>query len=164
LPALALRSARDASGHRLGKRCALLDLERAGEQHELRGVLGGANLLVQSRRPGAMERAGLGPQDVAMRRQGIVYVSVSCYGYGGPWRERGGFEPIGQTVCGVPIDEGSAAAPKLAPTVTVNDYLTAYLAAAGALARSFVVPARELPCAGESYADIDVSSGTRHAD
>ena len=129
-----------------GKRCALIDLEQAGEEHKLRSLLGGADLFVQSWRPGAMERTGLGPQEVAKLRPGIVYVSVSCYGYGGPWRERGGFEPIGQTACGLAIDEGSAAAPKLAPTGTVNDYLTAYLAAAGALA-ALVRRARE----GGSY-------------
>ena len=79
-------------------------------------------------------------------RPGIIYVSVSCFGYGGPWRERGGFEPIGQTACGLAIDEGSATEPRLAPTGTMNDYLAPYLAAAGTLA-ALIRRARE----GGSY-------------
>ncbi len=117
-----------------GKRSALLDLEQPGEADRLAGLMRGADVFVQSWRPGALERAGFGPQDVAAMCPGIIYVSVSCYGYGGPWRERGGFEPIGQTACGLAIDEGSAAEPRLAPTGTMNDYLAPYLAAAGTLA------------------------------
>jgi hypothetical protein len=47
-------------------------------------------------------------------------VSVSCYGSGGPWRTRGGYEPVGQTVCGLAMDEGSAEQPLMAPTFTLN--------------------------------------------
>ncbi|MFO1467810.1 MAG: CoA transferase [Steroidobacteraceae bacterium] len=117
-----------------GKRSALLDLERAGEADRLRGLASGADVFVQSWRPGALEREGFGPQQLAELRPGIIYVSVSCYGYGGPWRERGGFEPIGQVACGLAIDEGSADEPRMAPTGTMNDYLAPYLAATGVLA------------------------------
>lgn len=41
------------------------------------------------------------------------------------------YEPIGQTVSGLAIAEGTAEQPVLACTFTLNDYLTAYLAAAG---------------------------------
>ena len=117
-----------------GKRFALLDFARPADAQRVRELADGADVLLQSWRPGALERLGLGPQDVAGRSPGLVYVSVSCYGYGGPWRDRGGFEPIGQTACGLAIDEGSADEPRLAPTGTMNDYLVAYLAAAGTLA------------------------------
>jgi crotonobetainyl-CoA:carnitine CoA-transferase CaiB-like acyl-CoA transferase len=129
-----------------GKRNALVDFSQADDVQRLRELVQGADLLVQSWRPGALERAGFGPEEIARQRPGIVYVSVSCYGSGGPWRERGGFEPIGQTVCGLAIDEGSAAAPRLAPTGTLNDYLAPYLASAGALA-ALIRRARE----GGSY-------------
>ena len=117
-----------------GKRSALLDLERAGEADRLRSLASSADVFVQSWRPGALEREGFGPQHLAQMRPGIIYVSVSCYGYGGPWRDRGGFEPIGQVACGLAIDEGSAEEPRMAPTGTMNDYLAPYLAATGVLA------------------------------
>ena len=134
-----------------GKRSALLDLEQPGGADRLAALVRGADVFVQSWRPGALERAGFGPQDVAAVRPGIIYVSVSCYGYGGPWRERGGFEPIGQTACGLAIDEGSPAEPRLGPTGTLNDYLVPYLAAAGTLA-ALIRRARE----GGSY-HVEVS-------
>jgi crotonobetainyl-CoA:carnitine CoA-transferase CaiB-like acyl-CoA transferase len=117
-----------------GKRSALLDLEQPGEAERLRTLAQDADLFVQSWRPGSLERAGFGRQDLAALRPGIIYVSVSCYGSGGPWRERGGFEPIGQVACGLAADEGSMDDPRMAPTGTMNDYLVPYLAAAGTLA------------------------------
>jgi crotonobetainyl-CoA:carnitine CoA-transferase CaiB-like acyl-CoA transferase len=117
-----------------GKRSALLDFEQPDDAQRLCALARRADMFVQSWRPGALDRAGFGPQALAEQRPGLIYISVSCYGSGGPWRERGGFEPIGQTACGLAIDEGSASEPKLAPTGTMNDYLVAYLAAAGALA------------------------------
>lgn len=114
-----------------GKRHAHLDLDRAEERAQLGELLREADVFVQSWRPGAMDRRGFGPEEVARLRPGIIYVSVSCYGDEGPWGTRGGYDPFGQVVSGLAISEGSAERPQLAATFTLNDYLTAYLAAAG---------------------------------
>ena len=58
----------------------------------------------------------------------------------------GGFDQIGQTVTGVAVTEGGADNPRLVPTTLLNDYITAYLGAAGAMA-ALVRRARE----GGSY-------------
>ena len=58
-------------------------------------------------------------------------MSVSCYGYDGPWAERAGYDPLGQVASGLAAGEGSLEAPLMASTFTLNDYLAAYLAAAG---------------------------------
>ena len=81
----------------------------------------------------------------------------------GPWASRGGYEPIGQTASGLAIDEGSADEPMLAPTFTLNDYVTAYLAAAGTLGRAGAPGARrrQLPRQGVADADLDVGAGAR---
>lgn len=129
-----------------GKRSAFVDLDRLGEADRVRRLLAEGDVFVQSFRPGSLEKRKLGPRDLAALRPGIVYVSVSAYGNGGPWRARGGFDPVGQTVSGLAIAEGSPEAPVLAATFTLNDYLAAYLAAAGATA-ALVRRARE----GGSY-------------
>ncbi len=116
----------------LGKRRAFIDLNRGGAA-EVQALAGDADIFVHSWRPGSLERHGLSPAEMARRRPGLIYVSVSCYGYGGPWASRGGYEPIGQTASGLAIDEGSPDQPILAPTFTLDDYVTAYLAAAGTL-------------------------------
>jgi crotonobetainyl-CoA:carnitine CoA-transferase CaiB-like acyl-CoA transferase len=132
------------TGH--GKRSAFVDLNRPGEIDRVRALLVEGDVFIQSFRPGSLARRGLGPHDLAKLRPGIVYVSVSAYGDGGPWKARGGFDPVGQAVSGLAIAEGSADVPVLAATFTLNDYLAAYLAAAGATA-ALVRRARE----GGSY-------------
>ena len=62
---------------------------------------------------------------------GLIYVSVSCYGSDGPWATRAGYDPLGQVASGLAAGEGSLDAPLMASTFTLNDYLAAYLAAAG---------------------------------
>ncbi|MFC1535088.1 CoA transferase [Thermodesulfobacteriota bacterium] len=117
-----------------GKRAAYIDLNESEDVKRLRELVAGADLFVQSWRPGTLDKYGLSPDDLMETRPGLIYVSVSCYGSGGPWANRGGYEPLGQTPCGLAMNEGSIDAPRLAPTVTLNDYLVPYLGAAGALA------------------------------
>jgi crotonobetainyl-CoA:carnitine CoA-transferase CaiB-like acyl-CoA transferase len=134
-----------------GKRSAYLDLDEEADRATLAELVRGCDVFVQSWRPGALAKRGFGPRDIARLRPGAIYVSVSAYGGGGPWASRGGYDPVGQVASGLAVEEGSFAAPQLAPTGTMNDYVTAYLAAAGALG-ALIRRARE----GGSYA-IDVS-------
>ncbi|HEY5208831.1 MAG TPA: CoA transferase [Stellaceae bacterium] len=134
-----------------GKRSAYLDLDVEADRATLAELVKGCDVFVQSWRPGALAKRGFGPRDVARLRPGAIYVSVSAYGGGGPWASRGGYDPVGQVASGLAVEEGSFEAPALAPTGTMNDYITAYLAAAGALG-ALIRRARE----GGSYA-IDVS-------
>ncbi|MBO1110501.1 CoA transferase [Bordetella petrii] len=117
----------------IGKHSAFLDLDRAVDAQRARELIAGADVVVQSWRPGSMARRGLGPQDAAAIRPGVVYVSVTAYGDEGPWAGRGGFEQLGQTVSGIAVREGGAGRPRVVPTYLLNDYLTGYLGAAGAL-------------------------------
>src|SRR5207249_4221037 len=60
----------------------------------------------QSYRPGALARLGLGPEELARLRPGIVYVTLSAFSHAGPWRERRGFETIIQSVSGMAHEQG----------------------------------------------------------
>lgn len=116
----------------IGKRSAHLDLRLATDRERLDALCRTADVFVQSWRPGAMARLGLAAEDLAQRHPGIVYVSASAYGQEGPWAGRGGFEQVGQVVTGLTHTESRGGAPRMVPTFLLNDYLTAYLAAAGA--------------------------------
>ncbi len=116
-----------------GKRSAFIDLDRIEDAGQLKRLAAQADVFVESWRPGAMAKRGFSPSDLAAIRPGIVVVSVSCYGDGGPWRARAGYEPVAQAACGLASVEGTPERPQTAPTVTMNDYLAAYLAAAGAV-------------------------------
>lgn len=114
-----------------GKRSAFANVDRPAELARLRELIAGADVFVHSWRPGSLEARGLSPQALAELRPGIIYVSVSCYGYDGPWATRAGYDPLGQVVSGLAVGEGSIDAPVLASTFTLNDYLAGYLGAAG---------------------------------
>jgi crotonobetainyl-CoA:carnitine CoA-transferase CaiB-like acyl-CoA transferase len=117
-----------------GKLSASLDLRQAGDASELRALARGADVFCQSYRPGALARLGLGPEELARLRPGIVYVTLSAFSHAGPWRERRGFETIIQSVSGMAHEqgiEGGGGRPQHLPAQVV-DHGTGYLAAFGA--------------------------------
>jgi crotonobetainyl-CoA:carnitine CoA-transferase CaiB-like acyl-CoA transferase len=80
-----------------------------------------------------MARRGFGPEELAELRPGIVVVTINCYGDGGPWHLRPGWEQMAQTVSGMVIGQGGPDHPELLPAAAC-DYTTGYLAALGTMA------------------------------
>lgn len=117
----------------LGKRSAFVNLDSPGEIERFRALIAGADVFAHSWRPGSLDARGLSPRELARLRPGIIYVSISCYGYDGPWASRAGYDPLGQVVSGLAVGEGSIDRPVLASTFTLNDYLAGYLGAAGVM-------------------------------
>jgi crotonobetainyl-CoA:carnitine CoA-transferase CaiB-like acyl-CoA transferase len=116
-----------------GKRSTFLDLDDADDAAQLRTLVAGADVFAQGYRSGAMERRGLGPEDLAEIRPGLVYVTMNCYGDVGPWRQRPGWEQLAQSVSGMAVVQGGDGPPTLIPAAAC-DYSTGYLAALGTLA------------------------------
>jgi crotonobetainyl-CoA:carnitine CoA-transferase CaiB-like acyl-CoA transferase len=119
------------NGH--GKRSAWLDLNRAEDAARLSGLAGGADVLVQSYRTGALDRRGFGPESLTRLRPGLIHCSINCYGAEGPWRERPGWELLGQAASGMATLQGTPERPALVRAYPC-DYTTGYLAALGVLA------------------------------
>lgn len=66
-----------------GKESVLLDLKSPAGLEEARSLIESADILVEQFRPGVMARLGLGYEEVAELRPGIVYCSISGYGQTG---------------------------------------------------------------------------------
>ncbi len=121
-----------------GKRFCHVDLRSGAGRDRLTELVAGADVIVQSYRPGALARIGLGPAECSAIRPGLVYVDISAWGQAGPWQGRRGFDSLVQMACGI-ADEGRVAAgdphgkPRPLPA-QVLDHATGYLAALGALA------------------------------
>ncbi len=113
-----------------GKALALCDLTRPGDAARMRSMVAEADVFAESYRPGGIERQGFGVQDVAALRPGIIYLSVDCYGWTGPWANRPGWEQLAQVVTGMTVAQGSADKPEIQPTFP-NDYITGFLGALG---------------------------------
>jgi crotonobetainyl-CoA:carnitine CoA-transferase CaiB-like acyl-CoA transferase len=118
----------------VGSRSAYVDLESPTGQERLASLLPDTDVVVNNHRTGALERHGLEPRALAERRPGLVYVSVTCYGSSGPWAGRGGFDMNGSAASGLMTIEGTEAEPKLPVTALINDYITGYMGAIGAIA------------------------------
>ncbi len=124
-----------------GKRSTFLDLVKPADAETLRKLVRDTHIFVDSYRPGALSKLGFTPAALAHIARGITYVSVSCYGLEGPWAGRRGWEQLAQSATGLAHEQGQFrartkkrdAAPELIPAA-VCDYVTGYLAAAGAAA------------------------------
>ena len=114
-----------------GKRSCFLDLTQADERLQLQQLIEGADVFSQGYRPGAMQKLGLSPAQLAEIRPGIIYTSMNCYGYEGPFMNRAGWEQLAQTVTGIAHEQGEDR-PALLPAAAC-DYTTGYMAAYGTL-------------------------------
>jgi crotonobetainyl-CoA:carnitine CoA-transferase CaiB-like acyl-CoA transferase len=114
-----------------GKLSTSIDLRDAGGRASLAALVPQADVFVQSYRPGAIAARGFSPQDAARLRPGIVYASLSAYGYDGPWADRRGFDSLVQTASGFNLAEAQAFGapkPKELPAQAL-DHATGYLLA-----------------------------------
>jgi len=127
----------------LGKRSAFLDLAKPGDAETMRGLVRGAHVFIDSYVPGALAKLGFSPEALAHLSPGIIHVGISCYGATGPWAHRRGWEQLAQCATGIAVEQGAFMAaragsrresvPRLIPAAAC-DFITGYLAAAGAIA------------------------------
>ena len=119
----------------LGKRCAGLDLRKSKDRDVLVALMSEADVFVHGYRPGALEKLGFSEQQCCEINAGMVTVSLSAYGWSGPWAQRRGFDSLVQMSSGI-ADAGmvwkNSSTPHPLP-VQALDHATGYLMAAAAL-------------------------------
>jgi crotonobetainyl-CoA:carnitine CoA-transferase CaiB-like acyl-CoA transferase len=116
-----------------GKRSLAIDLAKPEAREIVRRLVASADILVANLPPAALEALGLDYDSVRAVRPDIILVTQSAFGDRGPWRDRGGFDGIGQAMSGAMYMSGTPGAPAKAAAPYV-DYGTAVLSAFGALA------------------------------
>ena len=98
-------------------------------------LIAGADVVVESMRPGVMSRLGLGFDQLAEQHPGLIYCSISAYGQSGPYADRAGVDGIVQADSGLMSligIEGSEPCKVQAPVV---DVMTGYVASMAILAK-----------------------------
>lgn len=115
------------------KRGLAIDLKSAEGQEVLRHMAAGADVLIESFRPGVMERLGLDAAALLQLQPRLVYCSISAFGQTGPWHARAGVDGIVQAVAGLMSAIGSEHTDPLKVSVPVADMTTGYLATIGVL-------------------------------
>ena len=100
-----------------GKRSCFLDLGRAEEAERLAALTREADVFVNGYRPGRLGERGFGLEELVRLRPGLIVVSINCFGSGGPFAAKGGWEQVAQSVTGIAHTHGEmtgAGQPKLA--------------------------------------------------
>lgn len=115
------------------KRSVTLDLRTAEGQDIARRLIGGADVLVENFRPGALEKWGLGYERLSVDNPGLVMARVSGFGQTGPYSSRAGYALIGEAMGGLRYITGE---PDRAPAragISVGDSLAGLHAALGTM-------------------------------
>lgn len=83
-----------------GKRNISMDLNHLEARRIALALCDEADILVENFRPGALAAFGLDYASLAERNPRLIYVSISGYGQGGPWRGRMAYAPTVQAESG----------------------------------------------------------------
>jgi crotonobetainyl-CoA:carnitine CoA-transferase CaiB-like acyl-CoA transferase len=116
------------------KRGVTLDLKDPAQRDEALRLTQTADVVVESNRPGVMERLGLGYPAVKAQNPGVVYCSVSAYGQEGAWRAFPGVDGVLQAISGLMSLIGEPGSPPYKLQVPVVDVMTGHLATLSILA------------------------------
>jgi len=139
-----------------GKRSVTCDLRTAGGVDLLRDLAATADVLVESFRPGVMDRLGVGYPALREVNPRLVYAAISGYGADGPYADRAGHDINYLGYAGALSVTGHPAAGPWQPGVQVGDLgggaLTALVAILAAL------HARATTDAGQ-FCDVSMTDG-----
>jgi crotonobetainyl-CoA:carnitine CoA-transferase CaiB-like acyl-CoA transferase len=117
-----------------GKRSIAVDLgDDRGREIVLR-LADRADVFLQSLRPGAAERQGLGAPALRQRNPRLVYCSIGAFGSRGPLSEQPGYDPLLQAASGIMSVTGEADGAPVRVGVSLVDLGTGVWAALGVLA------------------------------
>ena len=117
-----------------GKKSLCMDLRKDKGKEILRELVKVSDVLIQNFRPGTIEKMGFDYDVLHELNPRIVMVNISAYGQFGPYREKIGYDPIGQAMSGMMLITGAEGMPPIRTGVPLVDRTTALHAAIGTLA------------------------------
>jgi len=116
-----------------GKRSVGVDLRTDDGRAIALDLADRSDVLIENMRPGALDRLGLAEHVLRARNPRLVVCSISGFGAGGPYRDRPGYDTVGQAMSGLlglltdldrPLPMG----------ISLSDHITGLFAALGILA------------------------------
>jgi crotonobetainyl-CoA:carnitine CoA-transferase CaiB-like acyl-CoA transferase len=116
-----------------GKESVVIDLKSAEGRQRLLKLCEGADVFVESFRPGVMQRLGVDYATVSRLNPRIVYCSISAFGQDGPYRDRPAHDLATMALAGaLSITLGRDGTPAM-PGVAVADIVSSLQALSGVL-------------------------------
>ena len=114
------------------KRAMTLNLRHAEGKEVFLRMVEEADVVIENYRPGVMDRLELGYERLSQLNPRLIYCGISAFGQTGPYREKPGFDTLGQCLSGLLsqiIDPQNPAPPGLA----FSDHLGGMFACYGVL-------------------------------
>jgi crotonobetainyl-CoA:carnitine CoA-transferase CaiB-like acyl-CoA transferase len=120
-----------------GKRSLAVDIRTPQGQAVVKRLVQGADVLTENFRMGALEKQGLGYDELVKVNPAIIYCSINGYGRTGPMAAKGGFDLILQAFSGLmsvtgevggkPVKTGNSVADMNAGIIGAFGILAAYI-------------------------------------
>jgi crotonobetainyl-CoA:carnitine CoA-transferase CaiB-like acyl-CoA transferase len=107
------------------KRAVTLNLSQTDGQDLLIELIADSDVLIESFRPGTMERWNLGWERIHAANPRLVMVRVSGFGQSGPYSERPGFGTLAEAMSGVAWILGERDGPPIVPPFPMADGIAA---------------------------------------
>jgi crotonobetainyl-CoA:carnitine CoA-transferase CaiB-like acyl-CoA transferase len=126
------------------KRSLIVDLKKTEGAALIKQLAASSHVVLESFRPGVMDRLGIGYEALRAVNPQIVFASVSAYGQTGPWRDKPGVDGIVQAVSGLMSNIGDENSPPMKVLVPAVDMVTGFLTTSTVMAALRVVQATGL--------------------
>ncbi|HWD96033.1 MAG TPA: CoA transferase [Acidimicrobiales bacterium] len=116
------------------KQSIVLDLKDESDREVALALSARADVVVETFRPGVMERLGLGPSAIRALNPGVVYASLSAFSASGSMATRGGVDIVMQAESGLMSVTGEMGGGPLKVGVPIVDAAAGYALALGIVA------------------------------
>jgi formyl-CoA transferase len=137
--------------HARNKRCVTLDVRKPAGRELLLRLVEVSDVLLESFRPGTLERWEVGPDVLHAHNPDLVLARVSGYGQTGPESGRPGYASVAEAVSGMRHLNGHPGEPPPRPALSLGDSLAGMFAAQGVL---MALLARERGAARGQVVDV----------
>lgn len=85
----------------MGKQGVSVNMKDPRGKALVQKLVDSADVFIENYRPGALDKLGLGYEELRQRNPGLVYCSISAYGHTGPDAHRAGFGLIAEAKSGI---------------------------------------------------------------
>jgi crotonobetainyl-CoA:carnitine CoA-transferase CaiB-like acyl-CoA transferase len=118
------------------KRSITLDPRHAESGEILSRLIATADVVAANVPTAALQSMGIDYEALCAIRPDIILVNVSSFGPVGPWKDRGGFDSVGQAMCGSAYLSGDGTEPSRTP-ITWVDHASGLYATIGVMMALF---------------------------
>lgn len=116
-----------------GKKSITLNLKHEEGRKIFLDLVKLSDVVVENFRPGVMERLGLGYHDLRKVNPKIIYAGISAFGHYGPYKDRPGYDLIGQAMGGIMSITGWQDSPPTRTGTAIADILAGLFCCIGIL-------------------------------